>query len=62
MQDESFGKVILFPFIQLSKSLKFPLNFTQEPHHNQTINQNYLCNITFQNFDFWDVTNLPPLK
>ena len=34
----------------------------KQPHHNQTINQNYLFNITFQNLEFWDVTNLPPLK
>ena len=30
--------------------------------NNQTINQIYLFNITFQNLEFWDVTNLPPLK
>ena len=29
MQDESFGKVLLFPLIQLSKSFQFPIIFTQ---------------------------------
>ena len=44
------------------KSFKFhPLSVNQS-HNNQTNNQNYLFIITFQNFEFWDVTNLPPLK
>ena len=30
-----------------------------QSHNNHT---NYLFNITFQNLEFWDVTNLPPLK
>ena len=34
------------------KSFKFPLNFTQ------SINQNYLFNITFQNLEFWVVTTI----
>ena len=36
--------------------------FTHFQSINQTINQIYLFIITFQNFEFWDVTNLPPLK
>ena len=57
-----FGKVLLFPLIQLSKSFEFHSNSHKQPHHNQANNQNYLFNITFQNLEFWDVTNLPPLK
>ena len=30
--------------------------------HSLSVNQIYLFNITFQNLEFWDVTNLPPLK
>ena len=49
------------------KSFKFPLNFTQattpqsitQQSNNQSI---YLFIIAFQNLEFWDVTNLPPLK
>ena len=41
------------------KKFRISLNFTQA---NRTINRNYLFNITFQNLEFWDVTNLPPLK
>ena len=57
-KDESFGKVLLFPLIQLSKSFKF------HPFHtiNHTNNHIYLINITFQNLEFWDVRNLPHLK
>ena len=52
MQDESFGKVLLFPLIQLSKGFKF----THFRTINQTIKQIYLFIITFQNLEFWDVT------
>ena len=55
-------KVLESPFIPSHlTSIKFqiPLNFTQ--HITQAI-KNYLFNITFQNLEFWDVTNLPPLK
>ena len=53
-----FGKVLLFPLIELSKSFEF----THFQTINQTISQIYLFIITFQNLEFWDVTNLPPLK
>ena len=33
-----------------------------QSHYNPTNNQIYLFIITFQNLEFWDVTNLPPLK
>ena len=55
MQDESLGK----SFHSLSfnfQSFKFHSNSHKQPHHNQTINQNYLFNITFENLEFWDVT------
>ena len=40
------------------KSFKFhSLSVNQSPN-----NQNYLFIIPFQNLEFWDVTNLPPLK
>ena len=39
------------------KSFKFHSVSHKQPHHNQTINQDYLFNITFQNLEFWDVTN-----
>ena len=61
-ESESFGKVILFPLIQLPKSFEFHSISHEQTHHNQTINQNYLFIITFQNLEFWDVTNLPPLQ
>ena len=48
MQDESFGKVLLFPLIELSKK---SISHNQS-HNNQTNNHNYLFNITFQNFEF----------
>ena len=60
MQDESFGKVLLFPLIQLSKSFKFHSISHNQSHNNQTNNHNYLFNITFQNLEFWDVTNYHP--
>jgi len=44
MQDESFGKVILFPLIQLSK-VSIPTKFHTINHKNQTNNHNYLFNI-----------------
>ena len=62
MQDESFGEVLLFPLIQLSKSFNFHSISHNQSHNNQTNNHNYLFNIAFQNLEFWDVTNLPPLK
>ena len=55
-------KVWESPFIPSHLTFKkFQVSLNQS-HHNQTINQNYLFNITFQNLEFWDVTNLPPLK
>ena len=33
MQDESFGKVLLFSLIYLSKSSKFPSMSHKQPHH-----------------------------
>ena len=55
---ESLGK----SFYSLSFNFQKVSNFTQFRTINQTINQIYLSNITFQNLEFWDVTNLPPLK
>ena len=52
MEDESFGKVLLFPLIQLSKFS----NSTHFQSINQTNNHNNLFYITFQNLEFWDVT------
>ena len=57
MQDESFGKVLLFPLIQLSKSFRFHSISHNRSHNNQTNNHNHLFNITFQNLEFWDVTS-----
>ena len=37
-------------------------HFTHFQSINQTNNHNNLFNITFQNLEFWDVTNLPHLK
>ena len=53
-KDESLGK----SFYSLSFNFQKVSNFTQF----HTINQIYLFIITFQNLEFWDVTNLPPLK
>ena len=55
-------KVWESPFIPSHLTFKKVSNFTQFYTINQTINQIYLFNITFQNLEFWDVTNLPPLK
>ena len=60
MQDESFGKVLLFPLIQLSKSFNFHSISHNQSHNNQTNNHNYLFIITFQNLEFWYVTNYDP--
>ena len=49
-------------FYSLSFNFQKVSNFTQFHASNHTINQKYLFNITFQNLEFWDVTNLPPLK
>ena len=56
MQDESFGEVLLFPLIQLSKNFNFHSVSHNQSHKNQINNHNYLFNITFQNLEFWDVT------
>ena len=45
-----------------SEKFQISLSLTQATTPQSTINQNYLFNITFQNLEFWDVTNLPPLK
>ena len=55
---ESLGK----SFYSLSFNFQKVLNFTHFQTINQTINQIYLFIITFQNLEFWDVTNLPPLN
>ena len=52
MQNESLGK----SFYSLSFNFQKVSNFTQFHTINQTINQIYLFNITFQNLEFWDVT------
>ena len=51
-KNESLGK----SFYSLSFNFQKVLNFTQFHTINQTINQIYLFNITFQNLEFWDVT------
>ena len=55
-------KVWESPFIPSHLTFKkFRISLNQS-HNNQATNQIYLFNITFQNLEFWDVTNLPPLK
>ena len=54
-------KVWESPFIPSHLTFK-SFEFTHFQTINQTINQIYLFIITFQNLEFWDVTNLPPLK
>ena len=54
---ESLGK----SFYSLSFNFqKFRIHSLSD--NQSTINQIYLFIITFQNLEFWDVTNLPPLK
>ena len=58
-------KVWEIPFIPSHLTFKkFRIHslLVNQSHNNQTNNQNYLFIITFQNLEFWDVTNLPPLK
>ena len=55
-------KVWESPFIPSHLTFKKVSNFTQFHTINQTFNQIYLFIITFQNLEFWDVTNLPPLE
>ena len=58
MQNESLGKSfysLSFNFQKVSNSLTFSQSIKQ------SIKSIYLF-ITFQNLEFWDVTNLPPLK
>ena len=57
-KNESLGK----SFYSLSFNCQKVSNFTQFHSSNHTTKQNYRFNITFQNLEFWDVTNLPPLK
>ena len=57
-QNESLRK----SFYSLSFNFQKGFEFHSISHNNQTINQIYLFIITFQNLEFWDVTNLPPLK
>jgi len=55
MQNESLGK----SFYSLSFNFqKFRIHScsVNQSHNNQTVNQIYLFNITFQNLEFWDVT------
>ena len=54
-------KVWESPFIPSHLTFKI-FKFTHFQSINQTINQIYLFIITFQNLEFWDVTNLPPLN
>ena len=54
-------KVWESPFIPSHLTFK-SFKFTHYQTINQTISQIYLFIITFQNLEFWDVTNLPPLK
>ena len=44
------------------KIFKFHSISHNQSHNNQTNKHKYLFNITFQNLEFWDVTNLPHLK
>ena len=44
------------------KRFRIPLNFTQSITQQSNKQSIYLFIITFQNLEFWDVTNLPPLK
>ena len=57
-ENESLGK----SFYSLSFNFQKVSNLTQFHIAHHTSNQNYLFNITFQNLEFWDVINLPPLK
>ena len=57
-KNESLGK----SFYSLSFNFQKGFKFTHFQRINQTISQIYLFIITFQNLEFWDVTNLPPLK
>ena len=52
-KDESLGK----SFYSLSFNFQKVSIFTQFRTIKQTINQSYLFIITFQNLEFWDVTN-----
>ena len=60
MQDEGFGKVLLFPLINFQKVLNFHSISHNQSHNSQTNIHNNLFNITFQNLEFWDVTNYHP--
>ena len=60
MESGSFGKVLLFPLIQLSEIFQFPIILHNQSHNNQINNHNFLFNTTFQNLEFWDVTNYHP--
>ena len=57
-------KVLFKSFYSLSFNFQKVLNFYSISHNqscnNQTNNHNYLFNITFQNLEFWDVTNYHP--
>ena len=44
------------------KSFEYHSLSVNQSHNNPTNNQICLFIITFQNLEFWDVTNLPPLK
>ena len=57
-KDESLGKSFYSLSFNFQKFRIHSINHTT----NKIINQNYLFNITFQNLEFWAVTNLPPLK
>jgi len=55
---ESLGK----SFYSLSFNFQKVSNFTQSITQQSNKQSIYLFIITFQNLEFWDVTNLPPLK
>ena len=55
---ESLGK----SFYSLSFNFQKVSNLTQSITEQSNKQSIYLFIITFQNLEFWDVTNLPPLK
>ena len=61
-RSESKVKVLGNSYYFLSFNFQKVPSSTQFHTSNHTMNQNYLFNITFQNLECWDVTNLPPLK
>ena len=60
MQDEKFWESPFIPSHATFKSFNFHSISHNQSHNNQTNNHNNLFNITFQNLEFWDVTNYHP--